>query len=151
MCSIAALATKYACFASGVRIGVSFSSISGGSGRKAGRATPETLDEKVCFQNASSKLIDGTAEKVNYHLVVVTINGLYRGKSELEVFLEERGVLVMLVTETHMKQGRGIGIRGFHVLRKDRQSQDEGLKSVEVGLSSSRCTFPRNRRFQGQI
>lgn len=64
----------------------------------------------------------------NYRVVATwNANGLIRGKDELEVFLEDREVAVMLVSETRLKPGQYFGLRNYQVFRKDRDSRGGGV------------------------
>lgn len=56
-----------------------------------------------------------------------TIWWSFKGKLELKVFLEDRDVLIMLVSDMFLSQCRGIGIRRFQIFKKDRQARGGGV------------------------
>lgn len=64
----------------------------------------------------------------NKHIVVATwnANGLARGKAELEVFLEEKNVAILMVSETRLKPTRALEMKGFRIFRKDRLTMGGG-------------------------
>lgn len=76
--------------------------------------------------------MDKDDRRSNNHLVIATwnANGVIRGRAELECFLEDQDVSVMLLSETHLKESQSFSVRGFQTFRKDRGQRGGGVAAL---------------------
>lgn len=65
------------------------------------------------------------------------VNGLKKRIAELEIFLDEHDIEVMLLSETHLKASDWVNVRGYQMIRKDRLGKVGG--GVAVLFKKGKC------------